>query len=189
MIHFETPKQSLSGLSIETNAALLAAAADVVLVIADDGVIQDIAVSTDELPSAVSEANWIGKSWADIVTVESKSKISRLLKETNIDAKPIWRQINIPTTRGADLPFSFCAVPVGPKGKMIAFGRNMRAQSELQQQLVDAQQAMERDYLRLRHMESRYRILFELTSEGVLVVDAKNLKIIEANPAAATALG
>jgi transcriptional regulator PpsR len=72
---------------------------------------------------------------------------------------------------------------------MIAFGRNMRAQSDLQQQLVDAQQAMERDYLRLRHMESRYRILFDLTSEGVLVVDAKNLKIIEANPAAATAFG
>ena len=187
MIQFETPKQSLAGLSIETNAALLAAAADVVLVIADDGVIQDVAVSTEELPSTVDQSNWIGKSWSDIVTVESKSKISRLLKETNIDAKPIWRQINIPIPRGVDLPFSFCAVPVGPKGRMIAFGRNMRAQSDLQQQLVDAQQAMERDYLRLRHMESRYRILFDLTSEGVLVVDAKNLKIIEANPAAATA--
>ena len=189
MIQFETPKQSLAGLSIETNAALLAAAADVVLVIADDGVIQDVAVSTEELPSTVNQSNWIGKSWSDIVTVESKSKISRLLKETNIDAKPIWRQINIPIPRGVDLPFSFCAVPVGPKGRMIAFGRNMRAQSDLQQQLVDAQQAMERDYLRLRHMESRYRILFDLTSEGVLVVDAKNLKIIEANPAAATAFG
>jgi transcriptional regulator PpsR len=189
LIHFESPKQSLSGLSIETNAALLAAAADVVLVIADDGVIQDVAVSTEELPISVGESTWIGKSWADIVTVESKSKISRLLKETDIDAKPIWRQINIAASRGTDLPFSFCAVPVGPKGRMIAFGRNMRAQSELQQQLVDAQQAMERDYLRLRHMESRYRILFDLTSEGVLVVDAKNLKIIEANPAAATAFG
>lgn len=187
MIQFETPKQSLAGLSIETNAALLAAAADVVLVIADDGVIQDVAVSTEELPSTVDQSNWIGKSWSDIVTVESKSKISRLLKETDIDAKPIWRQINIPIPRDVDLPFSFCAVPVGPKGRMIAFGRNMRAQSDLQQQLVDAQQAMERDYLRLRHMESRYRILFDLTSEGVLVVDAKNLKIIEANPAAATA--
>jgi len=115
LIQFETPKQSLAGLSIETNAALLAAAADVVLVIADDGVIQDVAVSTEELPSTVNQSNWIGKSWSDIVTVESKSKISRLLKETNIDAKPIWRQINIPIPRGVDLPFSFCAVPVGPR--------------------------------------------------------------------------
>ena len=189
MTQFETPKQSLSGLSVETNAALLAAAADVVLVIDGDGVIQDVAANAAELPVTGGERSWIGKALTDIVTVESKSKISRLLKETDIDSKPIWRQINIPAARGADLPLSFCAVPVGPKGRMIAFGRDMRAQSELQQQLVDAQQAMERDYLRLRHMESRYRILFDLTSEGVLVVDAKNLKIIEVNPAAALAFG
>lgn len=189
MTQFETPKQSLSGLSVETNAALLAAAADVVLIIDGNGVIQDVAANAAELPVSGGESSWIGKAWTDIVTVESKSKISRLLKETDIDSKPIWRQINIPAERGADLPLSFCAVPVGPKGRMIAFGRDMRAQSELQQQLVDAQQAMERDYLRLRHMESRYRILFDLTSEGVLVVDAKNLKIIEVNPAAAQAFG
>jgi transcriptional regulator PpsR len=48
---------------------------------------------------------------------------------------------------------------------------------------------MERDYLRLRHLESRYRILFDLTSEGVMVVEGKTLKIVEANPAAASALG
>jgi transcriptional regulator PpsR len=72
---------------------------------------------------------------------------------------------------------------------MIALGRDLRSQSILQQQLVDAQQAMERDYLRLRHLESRYRILFDLTSEGVMVVEGKTLKIVEANPAAASALG
>jgi transcriptional regulator PpsR len=189
LTQFETPKQSLSGLSIETNAALLAAAADVVLVIDGDGVIQDVAANAAELPVTGGERSWIGKAWADIVAADSKSKISRLLKEGDIDSKPVWRQINIPALRGTDLPLSFCTVPVGPKGRMIAFGRDMRAQSELQQQLIDAQQAMERDYLRLRHMESRYRILFDLTSEGVLVVDAKNLKIIEANPAAAVAFG
>ena len=185
---FEIPNQSLAGLNADASAALLTAAADVVLVIDGDGVIVDVAASAGELPVEGGEKSWIGKAWMDTVTVESRQKITRLLKTGGQD-KPTWRQINVPAQRGADVPLSFCAVPVGPKGRIIAFGRDMRVQSDMQQQLVDAQQAMERDYLRLRHMESRYRILFDLTSEGVLVVDAKSLKIVEANPAAATALG
>jgi transcriptional regulator PpsR len=134
-------------------------------------------------------ANWAGKAWQDTVTIESKSKIARLLKESESDERIIWRQINVATNDGPDLPLSFCALRVGPKGRTIALGRDLRSVAELQQQLVDAQQALERDYLRLRHLESRYRILFDLTGEGVLVVDGKNLKIIEANPSAAAILG
>lgn len=190
MIPFDSPKQSLAGISAETNAQLLAAAADVVLVIDSDGVILDLSTNANNLPGAI-ESSWIGKPWLETVTVESRPKIQRLLKDAASDGRPAWRQINVPTqaVRGVDLPLSFCAVAAGPKGRVIAFGRDMRAQSEMQQQLVDAQQTMERDYLRLRHMESRYRILFDLTSEGVLVVDAKSLKIIEANPAAGITLG
>jgi transcriptional regulator PpsR len=43
---------------------------------------------------------------------------------------------------------------------------------------------MERDYLRLRHAEARYRLLFEAVSEAVLVVDAMSLTVVEHNPAA-----
>jgi transcriptional regulator PpsR len=44
--------------------------------------------------------------------------------------------------------------------------------------------AMERDYSRLRHVETRYRILFERSSEAVLIVDGTTQKVVEANPAA-----
>ncbi len=186
---FETPKQSLSDLSAEANAALLSAAADVVLVIDGEGVVQDVSTSHGALPVAGGQRTWIGKRWEDTVTIESRPKIAKLLREAGGDSRSVWRQVNVPATSGADVPLSFCAIHVGPKGRLIALGRDLRAQSELQQHLVDAQQAMERDYLRLRHLESRYRILFELTSEGVLVLDGRSLKIIEANPAAALALG
>ncbi len=186
---FETPKQSLSGLSAEANAALLSAAADVVLVIDGDGVVQDVSTSHGALPVAGGQHNWIGKAWEDTVTIESRPKIAKLIRESGNDARPVWRQVNVAATSGADIPLSFCAIHVGPKGRLVALGRDLRAQSELQQQLVDAQQTMERDYLRLRHLESRYRILFDLTSEGVLVLDGRSLKIIEANPAASHTLG
>jgi transcriptional regulator PpsR len=36
----------------------------------------------------------------------------------------------------------------------------------------------------MRHSETRYRLLFQVTSEPVLVVDASTKKVVEANPAA-----
>ncbi len=59
----------------------------------------------------------------------------------------------------------------------------------MQQRLVDAQQSMEREYERVRHAESRYRLLFQVATEAVLVLDAGNGRVLEANPAASTVLG
>ena len=50
--------------------------------------------------------------------------------------------------------------------------------------LVGAQLSLERDYLRLRHLETRYRLLFDSVGEGVFVVGTANQKVTEANPAA-----
>ncbi len=186
---FETPKQSLSGLGPDAIGVLLSAVADLVLVLDAGGVIRDVSSTSPILTSSGGLRHWVGKRWADLVTLESKAKIARMLDDAADDARVVWRQVNIPSEDGADLALSFCAIGVGPKGRVIALGRDLRAQAELQQQLVDAQQALERDYLRLRHLESRYRTLFDLTGESVLLVDGKTLKIIEANPAAAHLFG
>jgi transcriptional regulator PpsR len=89
----------------------------------------------------------------------------------------------------ADVPVIYAAVDLQREGRVIAVGRDLRAVAALQQRLVDAQQAIERDYWRLRHAETRYRLLFQTAAEGVLVVDAASLKVIEANPAAGRLLG
>ena len=59
----------------------------------------------------------------------------------------------------------------------------------MQARLLEAQAAMERDYARLREFESRYRHLFSATTESLLVVDAQNLRVLDANPAACSLLG
>jgi transcriptional regulator PpsR len=48
---------------------------------------------------------------------------------------------------------------------------------------------MEREYMKLRQAEARHRLLFQVASEAVLIVDTTNRKILEANPAAAKLLG
>jgi transcriptional regulator PpsR len=71
----------------------------------------------------------------------------------------------------------------------VAFARDLRPQVTLQQRLVTAQLSMERDYWRLRQAETRYRLLFQLASEPVLILDGALDKITEINPAAQALLG
>ena len=42
----------------------------------------------------------------------------------------------------------------------------------MQQRLLQTQQSLERDYIRLRQAETRYRLLFDMAAEPVLIVDA-----------------
>ena len=42
----------------------------------------------------------------------------------------------------------------------------------MQQRLLQTQQSLERDYIRLRQAETRYRLMFDMASEPVLIVDA-----------------
>jgi transcriptional regulator PpsR len=51
------------------------------------------------------------------------------------------------------------------------------------------QQSLERDYLRMRQLEARYRMLFERSAEAVIIIEATSLRIREANPAAYSLTG
>jgi transcriptional regulator PpsR len=58
----------------------------------------------------------------------------------------------------------------------------------MQQRLVAAQQTMEREYAQLRQAETRYRLLFQITGEAVLILDASSNRIVESNRTACTLL-
>ena len=72
---------------------------------------------------------------------------------------------------------------------MLATGRDLRAIAAIQQRFLDSQQEMERGYWRARQSETRYRLLFQVATDAVVVVDAESLHIIEANQAAAQMFG
>ncbi|MES2989967.1 MAG: transcriptional regulator PpsR [Pseudomonadota bacterium] len=195
MREFEAPAKTLGDLSADMAGKLIAAAADVALIIDDQGVIRDLAFGSEDLLRE-GYYEWLGKPWADTVTVESRPKVEALLRESRANAAPRWRHINHPSLDGADLPLSYSAIALPQQGgraksgvRSVVFGRDLRANAVLQQRLVSAQQAMERDYWRLRHMETRYRSLFQVASEAVLILDAVSGKLEEANPAALALFG
>ncbi len=178
---FRSPKKLLGELGVEAAANLIAAAADIALVLDSKGVIRDIAVGNDELAKE-DFAKWVGQRWQGTVTVESQIKIEDMLREANGSARSRWRQVNHPSSNGPDVPVRYTTIKIGDTGRVIAVGRDLRALANLQQRLVESQQNIEREYLRLRHAESRYRMLFQVASEAVLIVDAGTMKVLEANP-------
>lgn len=186
--HFRSPKKTLGSLDADAAARLIAAAGDVALVVDGKGVIRDVAFSDSDLAKHGFD-NWLGQRWQDVVTSESRVKVDELIKDASGLSTPRWRQVNHPSPRGSDVPVQYCAVEVGDDGRIVAVGRDLRTLASLQQRLVDTQQTMEREYARIRHSETRYRLLFQITSEPVLIVDGKSSLVVEANTAAGRVLG
>lgn len=56
--------------------------------------------------------------------------------------------------------------------------------ADAQRRLLDAQASIDRDYARLRELETRYRYLLHSSSDAILLFDAPTRRIFEANPAA-----
>ncbi len=184
----EAAAKALAGLDATGAATLIAATADVALVLDGNGVIRDVTFGSEDL-SREGYAKWLGQPWVDTVTVESRPKVEALLRDAAANVASKGRHVNHPSARGADVPILYSAVHVGGNDRVIAVGRDLRALAALQHRLVEAQQSMERDYWRLRQVETRYRLLFQMASEAVLIVDAGNEKVVEANPAASELLG
>jgi transcriptional regulator PpsR len=182
---FKSPARWFAGIDADAAALLIASAADVAVILDSEGIIRDRAFQSEALALEFADHDhWVGKEWRNTVTVESRNKIDEMLKDLQDGTPRNGRQVNYPAVRGNDIPILFSVLPVGKTKRVIAFGRDLRAFATLQQRVVDVQQSFERDYARMRHIETRYRILFQMTPEPVFIVDVGSQKIIEANPAA-----
>ncbi len=181
-------EESIGHLRADVVAQLVAATADVALVLDDDGVIRAASFGNAEV-SPEGFDTWIGQPLVKTVTVESRPKVKALLQDAVRNAPAKWREINHPANDGPDIPVRYFALNVGEAGRVVAIGRDLRSVAALQQRLLDTQHAMEREYARLRHAETRYRLLFQVASEAVLIINALNQKVVEANPAALHLLG
>lgn len=173
--------------TLDADAAMKLAmvAGDVTLVLDDTGTILDAAFDPREFPSF---AGFVGSNWIETVTDESRPKIMEMLAAARRGEVQHWRQVNHPS-RDGDVPIRYAVLSVNGGEHRIAFGRDLREAGKLQQRLLQVQQSLERDYLRMRQLEARYRMLFERSIEPVMIVEAGTLRIREANPAAHVLVG
>ena len=177
-----------AGLEPYAAARLISAGADIALMIDGDGVVQDVAYTAAD-PAPRSMGDWVGRRWADIVTIESKPKVEALLRDAGPAGPTRGREINLIDPGEAGMPVRFSAMRLAKENRVLALGRDLRAVASLQQKLVETQLMLDREYSRIRNAETRYRLLFQLSTEAVLIVDDAAERVTEANAAAARLIG
>lgn len=180
---------SLGEASAELLSGIVAATADIALVTTDRLVIRS-AVAGTQLARAAQIATWRDKPLDSVLSPDSWLKLQgRLAALKPGDSAPL--QVELTHQAGPDdsFPIRYAVTGLGQGGGYLMVGRDMTPMAEIQQQLVKAQLALERDYEAMREMETRYRVLLEANPAPLLIVSITTGRIVDLNAAATELIG
>ncbi len=175
---------------------LVGAMADVVLVLDPDGRVH--AASVAEGKRAIGDlARHVGQPVDTILDAASRGKLAGRLQQLHERvaqgdaAAHLWCEVGHvrPEAGGPPVTVRYSIHWLGTEGRYLLLGRDQRPILELQQQLVAAQVALERDYEAQRELDTRYRMLMEVARDPVLFASTETRRIVDLNAAAADLLG
>src|ERR1700733_12897477 len=130
---------------------------DITLAVDGDGVIRS-AVSAERLAGEVLDP-WRGLPWKDTLTPELAREVAKSVEEGPNSGGSSCFTINQRMPSGREFLIEYTTVNLGKKAGFVAIGKSLQVISELQSRLALTQQERERDYWRLREIETRYRAL------------------------------
>jgi transcriptional regulator PpsR len=164
-------------------SALVERLADVALLLGPDGRISDLEVFSDELPQQLLKS-WCGHPLAAMASESDGPRIEQALAQARSGAVTRLDLTHFADGPGAAMPMQYQLLAATDGEGFHALGTDMRPVANLRHQLINAQQALEQDYWRLRQDETRYRRLFDMVGDGVLILDGLSRRVLEANPRA-----
>lgn len=166
----------------EAFVSLLSNVSDATFVTDASGVVEDLIWNVGGITLPERE-RLVGRTFEQLLTEESRDKARQMIAAATSGEPPRWRELNHFIEGVGEIPMRYQAIPAGD---MVMFlGRELRTVAEMQSKLVQAQRALDEEYDRLRQLETRYRVLFQTSTEALLVVDPRTRQVQEANAAAA----
>lgn len=167
---------------------VLATAADITLMVAPTRRVVAVLVNPSHR-SFGQLTDWEGMPLGDILTEESRRKLELRLADLDNGRSGVTVELNHSSQQSWDFPVRYSLHRMGLDGSFLMLGRDLRQLAEVQQQLVTAQLALERDYEAQRELDTRYRVLMEMTRDPVMLVSMSTGRISDLNPAAALLMG
>ncbi len=168
---------------------IIASASDIAIVVTEEGRVLSIVMNPNHR-SFGELGHWEGRDLRDFLTPECIEKF-----ETQLAIVASGKQsrgaaeLNHVDQRSWEFPIRYTFHPVGPDGAVLMLGHDLRPIAEMQQQLIKAQMALERDYETQREYDTRYRVLMDSTHDAMVFVSVGSGRITDLNTAAAQALG
>jgi transcriptional regulator PpsR len=160
---------------------------DITLLLDLKGVIREAKLSGEIGGEAVD--GWIGRPWTETVTDIGVDKVNRMVEEAFSNRVSIFHEITQRFPDGREVLFEYTTVRLGGNSGLIAVGKSLRVVVDLQDRVIAAQQALERDYWKLNQVEARQQPPVTDAKEAVLLIRDPDFDIIEANPSAVVAFG
>ncbi len=168
---------------------IVSTASDLSLMITADGRVTAVMINPHH-PAFGKLSDWVGKHIHEIITEESRDKLDRRMEQIQKSGvRSLALEVNHTGLALREFPVCYIMHAIGPNKSLLLLGRDMRPIAEMQQQLVLAQIALERDYELQREMDTRYRVLMEATRDAIVLLSMNNGRIADLNSAAATLLG
>ncbi len=134
--------------------------------------------------------DWEGRMLTSLLTPDSAMKFeSRFIDLTEKRRAHLQVELNHVDQSRWEFPVRYALHLMESDGSILMLGRDLRPIAEVQQQLVAAQLALERDYESQREMDTRYRVLMEVSRDPIMLVSMSSGRIADLNPAAAQMLG
>lgn len=165
--------------------------ADLALVISSTGTVLGV-LSNPNFKMHAGVSRWEGHALRDHLTVESLPKFEDRFDEFLNGKGAVVRPVELNHTASGDqqeFPMRYSFHQIGTDGAILMLGQDLRPVAEMQQQLVAAQIALEKDYEAQREYETRLRVLMAATDRGTLFVTQSRGEIVDCNPAAMSLLG
>lgn len=164
-------------------AALLGAAADLLLVVDAAGRVLDVDTTLDT-DTGIAFSSWAGRPLEQLLRAADRPRLRRLLTAARAGRGARRQVLAHVVEEHAPLFVEYAALALGTAGRVLLVGRDRSALAGLAAQLADERLARERARRDLRRAESRYQQLFDCLPGALLVVDAANQRVLEANDAA-----
>jgi len=171
-------------------ADLISRLCDFAFVISRDGEIIQTMTSPFLVPR-LDMSSWKGRRFKDTLTKESVPKFETRLAEFKAGQKDI-RPVELnhrATDQQAELPVRYTYHSAASDGSTLLLGADLRPVAEMQQQLVEAQIALENDYDARREHEIRLRVLMDSSDVATVFISLDTGAISSCNSAAEVLLG
>ncbi|WP_223421678.1 transcriptional regulator PpsR [Tateyamaria pelophila] len=170
-------------------SSIIGAASDIALVVSQQGIVLSVVLNANDATLG-NLRHWEGRPIVDFLTVESVEKFNTAhakYLEGSVPRKPL--ELNHSDNAVWQYPVRYTFHRFGHENAALLLGRDLRPIAETQQQLVQAQIALEQGYEARREFDARYRVVMANVQDAVVFVSVQTGRVEDANGRAATLLG
>ncbi|MGD1882150.1 MAG: transcriptional regulator PpsR [Paracoccaceae bacterium] len=170
-------------------SSIIGAASDIALVLAASGTILSVVLNQSD-DTFGNLRHWEGRPVTDFLTSESVVKFEEAHSAylSGIEqTKPL--ELNHRDNAAWQYPVRYTFHRFGQEDAVLLLGRDLRPIAETQQQLVQAQIALEQGYEARREFDARFRVMLANVEDAVVFVSTQSGRIEDVNETAATLLG